>query len=259
VRILIYVGFALTLAAFVVYWVAPVALSFYMANEAGPIARVVPVELADHSVSQSTGRKISYFGYEFESPWDDLDETQTKVLPKDNPNRALLTFRSGLHVSFAAAPPKEYINTLSSSSKSSPQAMAAMLGREAMQSDYLFVKTMYEFSPERMHKWATDQRVHNREDLLLILKSISLSRSAESGIFRIENRTFKGFQKGNPAIRQDGVEVDLYSDEGGVEFIIYQKAYKTPAGVSQAEINRIVQTMRRLPVVAVPVNATDKQ
>ena len=66
-----------------VEWIAPVALSFYASQKAPAVARVVPTDLKDHSVSNAPGRKLAYVGYEFEIPWNDLDEAQTKLYPKD--------------------------------------------------------------------------------------------------------------------------------------------------------------------------------
>ena len=56
----------------------------------------VPVELADQSISKSPGRKLSYLGYEFEVPWDDLDDAHTKRL------RAwqVINFQSGRQIVF---------------------------------------------------------------------------------------------------------------------------------------------------------------
>jgi hypothetical protein len=69
------------------YWIAPIALSFYAARTALPVARIVPTELKDHSVSQSPGTKLTYLGYEFEVPWNDLDETKTGCIPRTNQRR----------------------------------------------------------------------------------------------------------------------------------------------------------------------------
>lgn len=40
-----------------------------------PIVKNVPVELPDLSVSRTPGKKLSYFGYDFEVPWDDIEKT----------------------------------------------------------------------------------------------------------------------------------------------------------------------------------------
>ena len=46
----------------------------------------MPTELKDVSTSRLPEEKLSYFGYEFEVPWSDLDESQTRVLPESKHN-----------------------------------------------------------------------------------------------------------------------------------------------------------------------------
>jgi hypothetical protein len=247
-RILIAV--VVTLAVFFagVYWIAPVALSFYAARKAPPVARIVPTELKDKTVSEAPGTKLSYFGYEFEVPWSDLDETQTKLHPQNKPEKTMvvLCFRSGLRLLISAAPPREWAKQLAEMA-GNPQGIESIFGRETMRSDYSFVKTLYEFSPDKMHHWAFLQRGQIREEFLLSIKSIALSRSADTGIFNVQNQSYKGFQKGNPQSRQSEIEVELFSDEGGVDIILSQKDYQSPAGITQPEINRIVQSLRKAP------------
>jgi len=242
-RILVTLVITLAVVIFGVYWIAPVALSFDAARKAPPVARVVPTDLKDQSVSQAPGKKLSYFGYGFEVPWSDLDETQTKLYPKDKPdkNRVVLVFRSGLRLWVTAIPAREWANLLSAETKISPRAIESTFG----QSDYSFVKGLYEFTPDRMNHWALSPRVHAREEVLLIIKSIGLSKSADTGIFNVQDQNFKGFQQGNPQVRQDGIIVQLFSDEGSVEFILLPKDYQNPAGVTQAEINRIIQSLHK--------------
>src|SRR5690349_11883015 len=40
----------------------------YLTRKA-PAVRLAPAQLTDLSISRSSGRKLSYFGYEFEVPW----------------------------------------------------------------------------------------------------------------------------------------------------------------------------------------------
>src|SRR6476620_3508106 len=122
-RILLTVFITLAVMFIGVQWIAPVALSFYAARKALPIARVVPADLKDKSVSPTPGRNLSYFGYEFEVPWSDLDETQTKLYPKDKPNktRVDLHFRSGLRLLVTAIPPGSWATELSKDFNVPPQ------------------------------------------------------------------------------------------------------------------------------------------
>ena len=115
-RVLISIAVTLVGLFVGVTWIAPCALSFYAAAKAPMVTRVVPTELKDASVSQARGQKLSYFGYEFEVPWGDLDAALTQLYPKDKPhqNRAVLNFRSGLSLMVTALPPRVWINGISS-------------------------------------------------------------------------------------------------------------------------------------------------
>ena len=110
-----------------VEWIAPVALSYYGALKAPAVASILPTDLQDHTVSQAPGSRLSYFGYEFEVPWNDLDQTQTKLYPSDNPNRVVLVFRSGLRVIVTAVPAREWVNDLPAQLRVSPAKLESTL------------------------------------------------------------------------------------------------------------------------------------
>lgn len=55
-----------------------------------PDVAKTPVPLSDLSISNVRHRTASYFGYEFELPWDDVDEEKDKNR-RDN-SRKLLSF-----------------------------------------------------------------------------------------------------------------------------------------------------------------------
>lgn len=245
------IGVVATLAVIYVglTWIAPVGLSYYMARKALPIVRVVPTELPDKSVSAAPGTKLSYFGYEFEVPWSDLDETQTKLYPTSGAAkcRAVLHFRSGLQMMFTAVPPHEWANRLAEEFHSSPQKVGLLFGSTAEMSDYDFKRSLYEFTPDKMHHRTSSQSTLYREEFVLIFKTAAMATSAESGIFNIQNQSFKGFQEGYPQARQVSVVVQLFSDEGSAEVIFGERNNPKGTVVSQAEINRVIQTMRKAP------------
>ena len=251
-RILITIVSAVAAIFVVVRIAAPITLSFYAARKALPITRVVPAELPDHSISQGAGMRLSYVGYEFEIPWDDLDEAKTQFYPKDKPakTRAVLAFRSGLRLMVTALSPRGLADGFTSGDlgfgKLTPQAIEVLFGHGASASDYTLVNNIYGFTPDKMHHWSLSDRLHYRETILLTIKSIMPGPSAETGIFRVQNQAYKGFQQGNPVKHPKGVIVTLYADDGGAEFIFSGQDYRNPAGVTQPEINRIVQTLHKV-------------
>jgi hypothetical protein len=96
-----------------------------------------------------------------------------------------------------------------------------------------------------MHYWSLSPAIHVREQMVLIVKSIMPVKAADSGIFHLRNQYYTGFQQGNPQNSRDTVVVDLYSGDDHIEMLFLQKDYRNPVGVTQPEINRIVQSLHR--------------
>jgi hypothetical protein len=246
-RILATVVITLGVIALAVYWIAPVALSFDAARRASPVARVVPTDLKDLSMSQVPGRRLSYVGYEFEVPWNDLDESQTRSVPKDHPEMIALVFRSGLHLIVSASPARVFPNGFAREMKLSPQSLESVFGHGAEQSDYSFHKNLYEFTPDKMHLWALSPSEHYREHFLLTMKAVVLAgSSADTGIFNVRNQNWYGFQLGDPQAHPRRVAVHLYSDDGTIELTFAGSDGQRPVAVTQPEINRIVESLRKV-------------
>ncbi|HET7892540.1 MAG TPA: hypothetical protein VFL34_13500 [Candidatus Sulfotelmatobacter sp.] len=228
------------------YWIAPVALSFYAAKKAPATASVIPSDLADHSISQAPGLRLSYAGYQFEVPWSDLDDTQTKLYPQNGAekNEAVLTFRSGLRMMVMAVPARQFVREFSSDFNPAPHIVNTSFENGSVASDYVIASNIYNFSPAHMHYWSLSPEVHYRENVMLSMKSM-LPGSAEHGIFNIQTAGYRGFQQGNPQVRQDTLLLNLYSENGSVQIKFWQKDYRNPTGITQAEINRVIQSLQR--------------
>lgn len=76
-------------------------------------------------------------------------------------------------------------------------------------------------------------------------KSIIPSKPAETGIFKIRNQDYQGFQQGDPRVRQPWLLLDIYSGYGSFEIVILQKDYASSVGVTQPEVNRIIQSLHK--------------
>lgn len=249
-RILIALTAISALSFIGIYWIAPVALSFYDSKTALAITRITPAALRDNFASQTPGTTLSYLGCNFDVPWTDFDEAKTELFPKNKPEKTMarLRFRSGLQLAVFSGPPHSFYDQFTKEIKMSPQAFAAVFGARSATSDYEFMKRVLEFSPDSIPHWTTTSVVQSREQVLLLAKSIIPSSAAQTGIFNIQTPGYKGFQQGNPDdphTAKFGIVLSLYSDDGGIEILIAEKDYTTPGGVTQPEINRIVQSLHK--------------
>ena len=250
-RTLVTLVVALTVIFIAIYWIAPVALSFYSSKRALPITRVVPSDLSDTSISLAAGTKLLCGGYEFEVPWSDIDESKTELFPKDKPDKTMGRFRfhSGLQLVVLTSAPHTFYDQYTKEIKMSPEAFAAAFGDRAVRSDYEFMKRVFTFSPDRIPHWSTTSAIQSRVMVLLLTKSIVPVRSAQTGIFNLSNATYKGFEQGDPhdpRTSRDGLLLSLYSDDGSIEIVIAEKEYSVVGGVTQPEVNRIVQSLHKI-------------
>ncbi len=200
-----------------------------------PTANLTPVELMDHRVASGNGPKLSCFGFEFEVPWQDIDtqNIQRKVM-------VLIPFQSGLEILAGHGSTHSLVDTAMESTKTDPQHFRAAYGDKAAQSDYDFLRLALNTTPGSIRLVDSKEDVARKTTLLLFKTLIA---PGDSGIFAVQANEFKGFQYGDPSKHPKRVTVTLYSAQGGIELSFSQKDMK-PLAISQADINRAIQTLR---------------
>jgi hypothetical protein len=204
-----------------------------------PVMNKTPVALADLSISQTTGAKLSYFGYDFEVPWIDVDESNTKLMN----NRVVIAFRSRNAIILSSTQPRDFINGVASTFSSSSEKLREGFGDEAVESDYSF-KTLILDSTPRQITLSTPWRHCNTIGMLLMIKATMLP-SPNLDLFSIQTDKFKGYQFGDPKIRPPTIVVELYSASGMLEFYFIQKEKGPALSITQGDLNRFVQSVHK--------------
>ncbi|HEV2195274.1 MAG TPA: hypothetical protein VGR55_06810 [Candidatus Acidoferrum sp.] len=206
-----------------------------------PIVKTIPTELPDQSIAQASGQKLNYFGYEFEVPWE-IDEAKSKQVGQ----MRLVAFRSGNSLLVSRMAPKEFVKDFLSTGKADPAGLRNLYGEEVLQSDYLLKQRIFEVTPEKVGL-LTPRKEAVGGAMLLLIKGIMMPSGAESGIYQIRAGDFRGFQFGDPRSRPKSIDLEIYNQDGGLGFIFTQRQNTSDPAITQAQINRIVQALRKLP------------
>ena len=189
-----------------------------------PLLWTVPVELADQSISKSAGRKLSYLGYDFEVPWDDLDDANTKRI------RAwqVINFQSGITIVFMGHEPAGLLERF--------RSKGVVRGRYG--DDYATARHILDASPNKITPFTSRREAIDAFWSLLFKQGFMMN--GESAVFLIRTPDFRGFQYGNPESDDREIRDELYSQQGSIGFMF--RSGKS-VRISQAEINRVIQTV----------------
>jgi hypothetical protein len=203
-----------------------------------PILEQAPSPVRDSSFTESAGRRIAFCGSTFEVPWGDLDDARTKT----GGNSTTIFFDSGLVAHLKCQPPREFVDGVLSSTKWRSESLRRAFGESVVESDYALTRFMLETKPMSF------RTPHGRQGPLmamLVLKAMA-TPPADSGIFALHTDEFDGFQYQDPQSKPKSILIDLFADDRGVEFQFFLNYQGASPHVSQADINRIVRTIRKV-------------
>jgi len=200
---------------------------------------LIPRPLPDESASQAPAIKQAYFGYEFETPWPGPETT------KQNSALVDLIFHGDYGVLFWN--PAERHNLLENPSAVAPHpnmkdAMGAILGGDAVQSNYDLLKSQLNMTPAKVLP-ALSRREANRRLALLRMKGALECSRKPAGFYFFQSENLKCIQTGDPAL-DSPIEVRCF-DPGDHEFnFLFSTRKDSGLRISQLEINRVIQTLR---------------
>jgi hypothetical protein len=239
-RILIGMAVFAVLVVGYVYFFGSATVLTVMSRRMGhkyPYIEIIPVALSDTSVASVPVKREKAFGYEFEVPWDDLDESQTVAGEK----AARFKSRSDRWtLGIMQGGPKELVQSLTTK----PNNSAALYG-DALKSDFALRQAIYGTTPSQIKLW-TPRNVAVRDMSYLIMKGIMMTSGSETGMFEVASGAMKGYQLGDPALSKK-VNVEISDDVGEISFIFQQDEY---GRITQAELNRVIQSVRRVETAA---------
>jgi hypothetical protein len=204
-----------------------------------PVVNNVPGELKDLSVAQSKGEKLSFQGAEFDVPWDDVAEEKTKVVR----NCAFMSFRSGNSINLCVGPADMFISNRFRNKEAEPELFVRSYGQEVLQSDYSLMKAIFETSPRSITLFTPAHKAAGLASVMVIKALVP--PLGDSEIYNVRSKNFQGFQLGNPSLRPAKMCLQLYADDVEFEFNLEQNRNRLSPAITQADLDRIIQTAHK--------------
>lgn len=202
-----------------------------------PGVRVAPQPLVDYSVSDAQGTVLSYFGYQFEVPWN----ADFKQKAFGNGGIVQLEFQSGQNVTFIVPANQGGLLTEIVQDKSMHMNnLQAVFGDLMDRSAYDQYAALLNTTPSSIRAFGSRTEAV-RGVTLLTIKAIASAPGLETGVFSFELQDKHGFQIGDP---QKSRRVDLKVFYIGGHYVeITCATAKDSIRLSQPEINRILTSL----------------
>lgn len=196
-----------------------------------PRIRLVPAQLPQGDVVAPTGLQFTFHGFSIQVPWKDLEWQRC------GDSVLLIAFKNGARV-IVQDPPADDINARMY--RSDPQLLR-ILGAETLQSDYAFMAAAVTATPDQAAWWRSP-RQNARSFILLGMKSMNLQDA--SAIYPVSFGNVRGFQTGSPSVPPYHLNLDLFDKADRHYEIWIRTTQGSASGLSQAEVNGIVASLR---------------
>jgi hypothetical protein len=204
-----------------------------------PAVKVAPQPLADYSVSDAPGIVLSYFGYEFEVPWN-------ASFKEGVVGRALvqLKFQSGQEVLLIVPENQgglltEIVQDQSMHMKNLGPIFGDLMNRSAYDQYAALLNT----TPSSIRAFGPRAEA-TRGVTLLTIKAIAVGPGLETGVFSFEFPDKRGFQVGDPR-KSKRADLELFG-MGGHHVEITCTTTNGNVRLSQSELNRILKSLHRV-------------
>ncbi|PYT60319.1 MAG: hypothetical protein DMG35_11875 [Acidobacteria bacterium] len=204
-----------------------------------PILNLTPQDLPKVAASPAEGMTLSHAGFEFEVPWVDLDGQKSKYFKKI----VIYVFQSGRVITVFGLNPThdDLLAAVEKSFDDKNGTLPKLFGEETTRTDYVFLRTMLEQTPDKLKPWMNERQSY-RVSFLLMIKGIS-SVGGETGLFHVEDKGWKGFQYDDPAKKPKKVTLELYDSEDQHIEIMFSAGKQEGAEILQSDVNRVLQTL----------------
>jgi hypothetical protein len=199
--------------------------------------KVAPQPLSDYFVSDVPGTALSYFGYEFEVPWN--ASVKEKAFGKGG--LVQLEFESGQNVTFIVpADQGGLLNEIVQDKSMHMNNLQVVFGDLMNRSAYDQYAALLNATPSSIRSFGPRAEAI-RGVTLLTIKAIAVGPGLETGVFSFEFPDKRGFQVGDPR-KSRRTDLEIFDMRGHYVEIICATS-KNSVSLSQPELNLILKSL----------------
>lgn len=228
------------LGVFFLFYGRPLAALAYVKWQFrnSPEVWIVPKPLPPDIPRHPAGPKLTYFGYEFESPSAEVKEVRkpesTVILNLSDCARMVMS---------EPGPSGDLIRVMQQEASKKGRNIQEVFGQEATRSSFALRSKVLNLTPSDLRLFSSRQEMAGNA-VLLVIKGVE-SQLFKNGLYSFATPWMRGFQEGD-LMRDRGVLVEAFDNQDRrLTLIVGAKPGKACFG--QPELNRIIFSLRPVP------------
>jgi len=195
----------------------------------------IPKPLSPDANTHPTGPKVTYFGYEFESP-----TTEMKVERKFE-SAVVLSFSDCAGMSIVKpGPGGELLGVMQQEASKRARNIQEVFGPDATRSSYAILSKTLNLTPNDLHLFSPRREIVGNA-VMLIIKGVELQRF-KNGLYSFATPWMRGFQEGDVGRDRD-VVIDAFDNQDRLLMLIVG-AKPDKACLTQADLSHIIFSLR---------------
>jgi hypothetical protein len=201
-----------------------------------PDLKVVPQSLPSSAVSPVKEKDISFYGYDFDAPWEGIEKKT------DNGGQAEVVFRSGtIILFFNPGGEQDILSTIRGGDPKTFQRYQDIFGSDLFPSNDALYSAVYNVSPSDISPFMSRDKSIRLSTLLQW--KLGFGTEGASTIYNVQSGDFHGFQFGDPS-RDRMIVVRLFDSHDQQIRLLFTSKSGQAGTISQADINCVIASIR---------------
>jgi hypothetical protein len=196
-----------------------------------------PVALDDESIALAVGAPLEYAGVTFSAPWQVLVDAPAR----DGKNFATVHFRPSIDMTILYDKHGDVARSVSGVPQ--PPNMSPTEGVPVPALEFEMDREVLNATPSNIRLWSPRAKI-DAQMALLQMKASQVTTFSTGDMHTLATPRFRGFQLSSVEKTRKVIQISLYNDDEIVYLSLFERYPATEPGITQGDVNLIVQTLR---------------